>query len=88
MSVKRYFIPLPDITAYELAVIAANAAQGLGACLANDGVNFEDDQWESLPPGIKRHFNIASQRHLDGPQAFIVDPQRIVVVNDDPAEPR
>ena len=56
MSVKRYFVPMLDITTYELAVIVAKAG-GVGTNMANGGVLFDDDAWDSLPPAIKRHFS-------------------------------
>jgi len=45
--------PLPDITAYELAIIFVNLPYGgrSGAF-----VNFTPGEWDALAPGVRRHF--------------------------------
>lgn len=54
--ITALFIPLEDITAYELAVIVSKLT-GFQRAAAN-GVNFSEEQWDKLPEAIKRHFTL------------------------------
>ena len=56
---EKYFNPLSDITAYELAFIYAHVRivdDGTIKPLAQKTVTFLNDRWETLPPAIQRHF--------------------------------
>ena len=49
----KYFKPLPDITAYELA----NALAYLPAWAPAKGVYFPEAVWEAIPETVRRHFS-------------------------------
>jgi hypothetical protein len=51
MTVIADFVPLPDITAYELAVIVKETH---GYNMSK--VQFDQAQWDELDQAIKRHF--------------------------------
>ena len=50
----KYFRPLPDITAYELAGIFAMVS---GPASPAKGVYFPEAAWETIPESVKRHFS-------------------------------
>jgi hypothetical protein len=55
----KYFKPMEDITAYELAQIYANVAvAGTGSSipLRHRAVEFSDVDWAALPESIQRHW--------------------------------
>ncbi len=57
MTIRRYFVPQPDITAYELALFVANFAGGVGGSPGHQGVDFPDQEWADLPTHLRRHFD-------------------------------
>jgi hypothetical protein len=52
LHIEAKFVPQPDITAYELAVIVSKT-RGYNA----EVIRFTTAQWESLDPAICRHFS-------------------------------
>jgi hypothetical protein len=57
MWVIAKFEPKEDITAFELAYVLKRVSIGLGSSM-NGGVHFSPEQWEGLPPGVRRHFEV------------------------------
>ena len=54
-TMKIYFTPQPDITAYELAVFVAHLGGGF---LPRQGVNIPQDEWDRLGPSLQRHWSL------------------------------
>lgn len=61
-----YFVPKPDITAYELAYINAHVGgyQGL-----TSRVLFTQEMWLYAPEQVKRHFSDTQDKTWKGPDA-------------------
>jgi hypothetical protein len=53
--IEAKFNPLPDITAYELAIIVSKRTG-----YQTGTVRFDPDKWENLDHSIKRHFELAA----------------------------
>jgi len=51
----KYFVPQPDITAYDLAQLVANFG-GIEPPGSASGIVFGAAQWSGLPDTLKRHF--------------------------------
>jgi hypothetical protein len=49
------FVPLPDITAYEMAHIFSMIAPGIG-CMPSSGLRIRQEFWDALGPEMRRHF--------------------------------
>lgn len=51
----RFLSPQEDITAYEvITIVGGIGAKAWGAM--HRGIIFDDDVWEALPEGVKRHW--------------------------------
>ena len=61
-EIKRWFVPLPDITPYELAIIMIKSDPRASF---QNGCIFTAEQWLELPKGVKRHFHLVKVPLID-----------------------
>lgn len=55
---KIYFIPQPDITAFELATIFGNVASMMAPPV--HGIDISSETWNRMEPNLQRHWSESS----------------------------